>query len=295
MRTARGVNWHLETQPVWPSVTSATPVMKILSARSLCLIARAVRLGQLAAVSAALAAVVLAAEPPVAPSAPSVDTGGTNRVPFSRRADGTVQIGKVRLDPRQRTVSFPAQLNMAEGIVEYLLVSTAGKTHESLLKTEAEPFHIQTAMILLGASGSTKAPRTNAPAGGQLSAEQIRLASKLPLVGESVSIEVEWTTKGMTNRCALEDLVWDAKAGAAMKRGPFVFTGSVMFQGAFLAQQEGSIIAVITDLSAIFNNPRPRRDDEDNWKVAGDRVPPLDTGMNVIISVPPVQRAPVTP
>ena len=228
-----------------------------------------------------------AAEPalPVPLLPPSA--AGTNRVPFRRLDDGSLQIGRVRVDPRQRTVSFPALVNMNEGIIEYLLVSTLGKTHESLFRTEAEPYHIQTAMLLLGAKGAGKSALTNAPAGGQLSAEQVRAASAAPLVGERVTIAVAWSHGGKTNQCALEDFVWDAKARVAMSRGPFVFSGSQVFEGLFLAQQEGSIIAVITDLGAVFNNPRPGREDEDNWKIITAALPPLDTPVQITITVPP--------
>ena len=229
-----------------------------------------------------------AAELSSAPPQSATAATGTNRVPFQRLDDGCIQIGKVRLDARQRTVSFPALVNMNDGIIEYLLVTTTGKTHESLLRTEAEPFHIQTAMLLLGLKGATRETLTNAPAGGQISAEALRLASAAPLVGERVEIAVEWITAGKTNRCALEDFVLEVKAAAPMKRGPFVFTGSRVFEGIFLAQQEGSLISVITDLTAVFNNPRPRRDDEDNWKIAGAALPPLDSSVRVTISVPPV-------
>ena len=213
---------------------------------------------------------------------------GTNRVPFRRLDDGSIQIGKVRLDPVKRTASFPALVNMNQGIIEYLLVSTLGKTHESLFRTEAEPFHIQTAMLLLGAKGAGKPALTNAPAGGQLSAEQIRAASAAPLLGERVNIAVGWSHGGKTNQCALEDFVLDAKAGVPMQRGPFVFSGSQVFQGLFLAQQEGSIIAVITDPGAVFNNPRPGREDEDNWKIIPAALPPLDTPVQITITVPPL-------
>lgn len=233
---------------------------------------------------------VLGAAETLAPAAlPAIAVGGTNRVPFRRLEDGCIQIGQVRLDPRRRTLSFPALLNMNEGIIEYLLVSTTGKTHESLLRTEAEPFHIQTAMLLLGAQGAGDAGRTNAPAGGQISAENLRLASAAPLVGERVMIGIEWVAAGKTNQCALEDWVVDVKGGGPMSRGAFVFTGSRMFEGLFLAQQEGSIISVITDLSAVFNNPRARREDEDNWKIAGAGLPALDSSVRVIITVPTVK------
>jgi hypothetical protein len=69
---------------------------------------------------------------------------------------GQLQIGLVTIDPKQKAVSFPASINMTSGVVEYLVVTTEGKVHESLLATRAEPTHIHTAMLLIGMTNSTK-------------------------------------------------------------------------------------------------------------------------------------------
>jgi hypothetical protein len=46
----------------------------------------------------------------------------------------------VRLDQRRHCVMFPATLNLDHGAMEYFLVSTFGKTHQSILRIEAEPY-----------------------------------------------------------------------------------------------------------------------------------------------------------
>src|SRR5262245_13350222 len=61
----------------------------------------------------------------------------------------TFQIGAVRLDTKERSVIIPATVNMVEGPIEYLLVSSIGKLHESIFKTVAEPIHVHTAALLL--------------------------------------------------------------------------------------------------------------------------------------------------
>src|SRR5688572_10164813 len=69
-------------------------------------------------------------------------------------------IGAVTLDKEQRSVNFPAAINQRTGIVEYAVVTTAGKTHESIFKTEAQPFHVHLAMLLLGARPANTNYRT---------------------------------------------------------------------------------------------------------------------------------------
>src|SRR5687768_1931326 len=47
---------------------------------------------------------------------------------------GIFEIGKVRLDSAQKTITLPAVVNMDKGPVEYLLVSSTGKLHESVFR-----------------------------------------------------------------------------------------------------------------------------------------------------------------
>src|ERR1041384_1854737 len=72
------------------------------------------------------------AKPPAAPA-------------LKKLAPGVFELGKVRLDKNQKSLRFPAVLNMNKAIAEYLLVHKRGKTHESLLTTEVEPYHIHVA------------------------------------------------------------------------------------------------------------------------------------------------------
>ena len=47
-----------------------------------------------------------------------------------------IKIGNVIVNHKERTVSFQAQVNMKEGILEYVCCMPNGKLHESLLVTE---------------------------------------------------------------------------------------------------------------------------------------------------------------
>ena len=202
---------------------------------------------------------------------------------------GVLQVGGVKLEKAARRVSFPAVLNMSDGPLEYLLVTAMGKTHESILKTDIEPHHLQVAMLLLGAKGTPPAPLTNAPSGGPITQAQAG-ARNPPLPGEPVLIEVAWSQDGRPHRRRIEELAFNKRAKEPMTRGEFTFTGSRVWQGKFIAQTEGSIIALVTDPDAVFNNPRPNRDADDTWVVRKQDVPPPDTVVTVIITLlPPVK------
>ena len=115
------------------------------------------------------------AQEPLAPSYPSAVS--TNLHPRFI-APGVLELGLVRLDQNRRSATIPAFVNLKEGVIEYFLVTSWGKTHESVLRTDAEPHHIHVAMLLLGARG---AGTNGLPAD---------LALALP--GDEVTVEVIW-------------------------------------------------------------------------------------------------------
>jgi hypothetical protein len=203
------------------------------------------------------------AQTPITAPTNAVSTTG----PLRPIGPGLFELGQVRLDKRQRTVSFPSVLNMNEGLVEYLVVTPIGKTHESLLRTEAEPYQIHLAMLLLGAKG----------AGTNSLPEDARQ----PLPGDKVIIELTWTNAPAPVR--VEDLIYNRLTKSPTGRGHWSYTGSRTAAEGFAAQQSGSIVALITDADALINNPRPGRDNDEIWEVRVNRVPALDTPIQVTI------------
>ena len=186
---------------------------------------------------------------------------------------GLFELGKVRIHKQNRTIEFPAVVNMKEGIAEYFLVSTQGKVHESVLRTDVEPYQIHVAMLLLGGKGA----QTN-----------FFLPDKPP-PGEPITIEVSWKGLLSTKRIAAEEMVFDRAKNRAMSKGPWTYNGSFQFEGTFVAQQGGSIISVISDPEALINNPRERREDDDNWIVNSKAVPAVEALVTVTIKVPRIQ------
>ena len=191
----------------------------------------------------------------------------TNTPQIRQLSPGVFQIGKVRLDKASRSVTFPAVVNMTEAIVEYVVVTGQGKIHESLLRTEAVPKDIHVAMLLLDAKGSG----TNIVPPDPLK----------PIPGDRVSIEVSWKEKGKTKRVPAENLIFNTDTKTNLSPGPWIYNGSLVDNGTFMADPEGSIISLITDPFALVNNPRPGRDNDDLCEVNSKAVPPLDTAVEV--------------
>ena len=67
---------------------------------------------------------------------------------------GVFEIEGVRLNKKAGTVEFDAFINMEKGLLEYLLVEKSGKVHESLLRTNIEPFNLQIALLMIGLEGT---------------------------------------------------------------------------------------------------------------------------------------------
>lgn len=213
----------------------------------------------------------MGAEHRVNTNLPFKPTDSPTNFPLKQVGPELYELGGVRLDKRQKAVSFPAMLNMREALVEYLVVTSSGKTHESLLRTDIQPYHLHLALLLLGVKGA-----------GTNSFPENALR---PIPGDKVNIEVSWNADGKKKRYRAEELVYNRQTKSAMSRGSWVYNGSQMVEGIFVAQQDGSLISLVTDPDALINNPRPGRDDDDNWQVNSIALPPVNSPVQVTITV----------
>jgi hypothetical protein len=194
---------------------------------------------------------------------------GLTNAPIREIRPGILELGSIRLYRDRKSITFPAFLNMNEGIVEYLLVANSGKTHESVLRTEVDPYQIHVAMLLLGARGAGTNSFPDDPA--------------QPTPGDLIDIEAAWTLQSQEHRRHGEDLVHNRKTLQPLARGPWVYNGSRIVEGSFVAQLEGSIVSVITDPNALANNPRPGHEDDELWMVCSNGLPDLETPVMVTL------------
>ena len=109
--------------------------------------------------------------------------------------------------------------------------------------------------------------------------------------GDAVTIEVSWKGWLGTKRSSAEEMVIDRARNAPMTKGPWIYNGSFQFEQMFVAQETGSMISTIADPEALINNPRERRDDDDNWVVNSKIVPDAETRVTVMIKVPRILPA----
>ena len=191
---------------------------------------------------------------------------GEAKSPVKKLSATHYQIGLVTVNKAKREARFPARVNMTEGLVELLVCTSFGKTHESVFVMEAKPIHIQTALLLLGAQASKKAAK----------------GDRFEIL---VAREGDTPSRG-------EGFVWHQRSKRPMARTAWVFTGSKIHEGQFVADIDGSIVATYYDPLAILNNPLPTNVDDETYYVNEKAVPSAGSKVTLVLRRLPEQRKP---
>lgn len=187
------------------------------------------------------------------------------------------RMGLIEFDKATRVVSIPALVNMNKGLVEYLLVHESGKVHESLFSTKVRPMEFNVAMLLLDWKPSaTFFDYTEPERGG------VPVKGATHRVENSMTIHVRWKDeKGKEQTVRIEEWLHNLDKKSHISEGPFIYTGSrVMPDGSFLAQDTGSMVALMVDPASIVNNPREGNELDDIW-VPDPAVPAKGTAVTI--------------
>lgn len=199
---------------------------------------------------------------------------------------GVFRIGKLRLDKIRRSITFPGRINQDKDLIEYVLVTPMGPTHESLLTSEVQPTDLHFAMLLIGAKGAgLLAPQPGDTPPGQIDAIYLKTAPRLK--GDNLTFGVKWKDKeGKDQTGQVEDWLVNAETSKPVPRGPWIYSGSMFGQnGGFLAQQEGLFASVVTNPAALINNPRSGNDNDKVWAVNEKVVPPVETPVEIVLTI----------
>ena len=192
-------------------------------------------------------------------------------VPMIRKIrEGILRVGNITVNKRGRYVTVKGEVNMQEGLVEYLACGPRGKLHESVLKLNVDPFYLQIALLLIGLEPGNKPLARQGDPG-------------MP-DGDPVEIWVTWAgkKKKMIKHRA-EDLIFNKTAKKTMEQTDWIFTGSQVIRGRFMAQVEHSIVATYHDPFAIFDHPLPTGSDDRLYYVNSEIVPPKGTPVTFVV------------
>ena len=192
------------------------------------------------------------------------------------------RIGKIEFDSNTREIRIPATVNMAAGLIEFLIVHEKGKIHEALFTTDVSPSDINLAITLLRYKPSPELYALPNETGG--------LSGNFPEVPEDIrnaarmGIDVEWTHEGKTERIAANEWIQHASTSAAMSSTHWVYGGSQTANGRFSAETTGDIAAIFLSNSAMINYPGNDNGDDTVWLAFENRVPPEGTNLTLIIA-----------
>jgi len=138
----------------------------------------------------------------------------------------------IHLDLQAELCSLPARVCIRRDLLEYVLVSAWGASHESLFSTGVSPTVFNTALVTLGAEPGENVrwiERDPAP-----SEEEIRDGAAthdvLPPTGEGFYLYAAWREDGETYFFRLEDLITNIERGRSMRRHAWVYLGSRLVQ-----------------------------------------------------------------
>ncbi len=214
-----------------------------------------------------------------------------NADPFRQVAPALLEGRLLRVDASAGTVTFPATVHLAEGALEYAIVTPTGAVHESLLVTEVDPVDLHAACLLLGWKPEHPQPDMVGGLGGALTAETLRAAPDL--AGVAVRLRITWNITGTQQEAYLENWVRTVPEGRVAEPGAWTYTGSYLAGTQFASKSEGSVVCLVTNPAALINNPRPHHDDDHAWEVNSAQVPAV--GTPVTVSIIRVKVPPSTP
>lgn len=239
---------------------------------------------------AALAALPVSAQE----TQPAVDSPPAEQVvkPSVKKLDATrFQVGEVIFDSKTREIQFPAEVNMIEGALEYLIVHRNGKIHESLFSTTISPTHLNLAFTLLHYQPSKElVPLPNETGGASDKFTEVAADVK---AAARVNISVEWEDEGKSRKVPVNEWIQHGVKTTAMPAGPWVYGGSDFFNGKFSAETSGDIVAIYLSPSSLISYPGADYDNDDVWTPFPKRVPPI--GTKVTIRIAPNSPIPATP
>lgn len=190
---------------------------------------------------------------------------------IEQTAPGKLRLGLVDLDQETRTIRFPAIVNMTAGTVEYGVVTSTGKCHESLFSTSASPRDIHLGMLLLGVKPTQRVDR---------SGKELRVPETA-----AVRVNVGWERDGASHSHAITDLF--SCAGKPSTGRAWLYNGSLFNGAGFGATVEGSIVSLIPDETALINNPGSDRGNDGSHAPNIKLLPGVGAPVTILISTNP--------
>lgn len=192
----------------------------------------------------------------------------STKAPIKQLNETQYQLDNIIIDIDKRIITLPAEVNMQDGLVEVFLCARGGKIHESVLVSNVIPYYMKVALLLIGLKDGNDPMYTN---------------EKSPVKGDPVTIWISWQSEGKEKKYRAESLIWNITDNATMEQTDWIFTGSRMEQGQFMADDVKSLITTYNDPSTIIDNPLVTGVNDEVYRANKNLLPPKGTAVTVII------------
>lgn len=211
--------------------------------------------------------------------------------------DQPVRLPGIEINVEDRHVDVEAFVCLLDGRLELVVCTEGTKEHESVVMVKAEPIHIHTALLLIGARNGNPAMRK------PINEEQTRWMH-IPPRGDLIELflvfqdadgkTVERPISDFIKR-AEEDPLMSGYAGAEESRTPaegekekfpnlFVFAGSHLIedengQKQYIVKQSGNLVSISTFGDELLCLPifHSQMNGDLVWEVDPTHLPPVDT------------------
>ena len=219
--------------------------------------------------------------PPVAPVSPVVcgdSVQSTDLKPLKTIGDNPDDPAAVWYDDALKRVYIKGLFCLERGVLEFVIVGDAGKTHESVIQARSAPIDIAYALLVCGFPYSVSFRSVLGDDGTEYR----------QFYGQAVDIFIEYAQDGVTKRKPARTFIENAKTNALMTDIPWIFTGSryITDPGTgnryFLANIERNIAAVFFDPASLLNTPLNTGYDDTYYRIKEDAIPPKGTPALVI-------------
>jgi hypothetical protein len=190
------------------------------------------------------------------------------KAPIKQINEAQYQLDNIFIDVAKREVTLPATVNMQDGLVEVFLCARGGKVHESVFVADVVPYYLQVALILIGLKDGHDA---------------LYQKTETQIKGDPLEIWIDWQDGSATKRYHAEELIWNVTESTTMRQTSWVFTGSWLEQGRFMADDVKSLVTTYNDPSTIIDNPLATGQNDEVYRANKKVLPPKGTPVTIMI------------
>lgn len=193
----------------------------------------------------------------------------------------TYSLGTIQIDAAKREIRFPCTVLHQQIPIEYILVHETGKDHETILTTAVTPIDLQVALLLANYTPGSIGLFAKLP-----KAEPLPFKEKEPATpgAHRTSITAEWEIEGKKHSSPLSQWIQNSDLRVPPPDlDTWIFNGSKIDDRGFVAESEGSFIAVYADPNALFNSPAAGNHRDDIWISLPANIPPEGTAVTLVM------------